>query len=419
VTGSSAVIYNSSLNQPANSWKGAIINMNPGQAWEHQTGTVTSSTPGSVTVSFVYHDKQILPIAGNTFQLFGKFQALDSAGEWYRDPTNGKLFAWMPDSADPSSQDVEVKRRTYAFNLNNVHDITIRGVNLFAASIVTNNKSIRTVIDGITPLYASQNLQIPEGWYISPVGQGIALMGANSIVENSTIAFTSGEGIVIAGANCVVENNVVHDAVYTGSNIGAITLYSSGDTVDHNTVYNSGRDGIKASVAHATITYNTVHDVGLQTTGAGGIYTANTDGQGSVMAYNDVYNIHSGGVGGTALFANTNTSNWSIHNNHTYNVDFGFTMNLTSNNNLIYNNTLEAMNRSVNSAGTGNWNGTKIYNNIYTKPAQYTAGALIYNNATSMAAANISQGAGNFIAGASGVAIVADLNAIRSARRSG
>ncbi|HWE01419.1 MAG TPA: hypothetical protein VG326_03340 [Tepidisphaeraceae bacterium] len=402
----SAIIYSSALTQPViNSWKGAIIDMNPGQAWEHQTGTVTASAPGSITVSFEYHDDQILPTAGNTFYLFGKFQALDSAGEWYRDPTTGKLMAWMPNGADPSAQDVEVKRRTYAFNLNNVHDITIHGVNLFAASIVTSASSRDTVINGVNSLYASHNLQIPEGWYISPVGQGIALMGADSVVENSTVAFTSGEGIAIEGADCIVENNIVHDADYTGANIGAITLYSDGDTVDHNTVYNSGRDGIKASVTHATITYNLVHDVGLQTNGSGGIYTANTDGEGSVMAYNEIYDIHSSGAGGNALFANTNTSGWSIHDNLTYNVDFGFTLNLTSTNDLVYNNTLEAISKSVNSAGTGSWNGVKIYNNIYTAPVKYTSGATTYNNATSLAAANSSQGAGSFTAGATAVAV--------------
>ena len=398
-----AVIYNSALNQSANSWTGAIINMNPGQAWEHQTGTVTSSSPGSVTISFVYHSDQILPTAGNTFYLFGKFQALDSAGEWYRDPTTGKLFAWMPDGGDPSSEDIEVKRRTYAFNLNNVNDTTIEGINLFAASIVTSSKSYGTVVNGVTSLYANQNLQIPQGWYISPVGQGIALMGDNSVVENSAVAFTSGEGIAIEGADCVVENNVVHDADYTGANIGAITLYADGDTVEHNTIYNSGRDGIKASVAHVAVTYNLVHDVGLQTNGAGGIYTANTDGEGSVMAYNDVYNIHSGGDGGTALFANTNTSGWSIHNNLTYNVDFGFTLNDTSNDDFVYNNTLQATEKSVNTDRAGNWDGTEIYNNIYTAPAIYTTGATVYNNASSLAAANSSQGAGNFTAGATGV----------------
>ena len=63
ISGNTAVIYNSALNQPANTWKGAIIHMDPGQNWENQTGTVIASAPGSITISFVNHG-QVCPADG-------------------------------------------------------------------------------------------------------------------------------------------------------------------------------------------------------------------------------------------------------------------------------------------------------------------------------------------------------------------
>ena len=189
----------------------------------------------------------------------------------------------------------------------------------------------------------------------------------------------------------MVENNVVHDTLYTGAQCGRhLSDVVVGVKVDHNTVYNSGRDGILTPVAHATITYNTIHDVGLQTTEAGGIYTVNINGQGSVMAYNTVYNIHTGGYGGTALFPDNNSSGWSIHNNLTYNVDYAFKLNYTSNNNQIYNNTLGATKMSINTNQIGNWDGVKIYNNIFEAPVLITPGATLSNNATSLSSANSS-----------------------------
>jgi hypothetical protein len=403
VSGNTAVIYSSSLNQPAGTWNGATIHMDSGQDWINQTGTVTSSSPGRVTVSFVNDGSAYdLPAAGNKFYLFGSFKALDAAGEWYRDPTTGKLYLWAPNSGNPSSLDVEAKHRLYAFNLTSVHDITVSGLSLFAATVTTTSASKDVVLNRITGNYVSQNMIVRTGWSV-PDNQGIVLLGANSLIENSTIAFSSGDGIVIGGSGSKAENNVVHDVAYAGTDTGGIHIVGAYVTVDHNTVYNSGRDGILAREPHVTITYNTVHDVGLQTTEPGGIYTASTNGQGSVIAYNQIYNIHTGGYGGTALFADNNSSNWIIHNNVTWNVDYGLKMNYTSNNNQIYNNTLGATKMSINTNQLGNWNGVKIYNNVFTAPVLYTHGASVYNNSSK---ASASVGAGSFASGASGVVAI-------------
>ena len=399
-------IYNSSLNQPANYWKGAIIQMAPGQAWDGITGTVTSSAPGSITISYQttsqYNHITARPTHSGCLSVI--FHALDSAGEWYRDPTSGKLYLEAPGGANPNGLDVEAKARQYAFDLRKVSSTTIHGVNIFASTIITSSTSSNTVINGITAQYISQLAVIPQGWYILPT-QGIMLFGANSVLENSTIAWSTGPGVLAHATGIVIKNNVIHDTVTSGGNTGAIQLLASYDTVDHNTIYNSGRHGILTEVTHATITYNTIHDIGLQTTEAGGVYTANIYGTGSVMAYNDIYNIHTGGYGGTALFLDNDTGGWTVHNNITSNVDYALKMNFTSNNNLIYNNTMGATKLSINSNQQGNWDGVKIYNNVFSKPIVTTGGAQIYNNVFA-ASSTGSMGAGDFSSGASGTAAV-------------
>ena len=394
-------IYDSALNQPANYWKGAIIHMDPGQAWVDQTGVVTSSAPGSITISYSYMGAYTAPTAGNKFQLFGTFKALDTAGEWYRDPTSGKLYLWAPSSGNPNSLDVEAKHRLYAFNLDNVSNTTIKGVKIFAATIITSSRSSGVVLNGINAQYVSRQMLVSSGWYLDP-NDGIMLKGADDVLENSTVAFSTGDGVVVEGRGTLISNNVIHDVDTVGADVAGVRLLADYVTVSHNTIYNSGRHGILAEVAHANITYNTIHDVGLQTSEAGGIYTASVNGEGSVMAYNQIYNIHTAGYGGTALFTDNSTSGWIIHNNITWNVDYALKMNYTSHNNNIYSNTLGATKLSINSNQIGNWDGVTIDSNVFTRAIVVTPGAKIYNNIFSSSSAK-GIGAGDFSSGAVGV----------------
>ena len=113
--------YNSSGNFTAaalngfadNYWVGATIHFRVG--WENatiETGTVTSSTSGSVTFSYISDTNtgDFDPITGNLFYLDGKtglgnhFQDLDTSGEWYLDTTAQKLYLWTPTGDSPASE---------------------------------------------------------------------------------------------------------------------------------------------------------------------------------------------------------------------------------------------------------------------------------------------------------------------------
>ena len=258
------------------------------------------------------------------------------------------------------------------------------------------------VINHISAQYVSQFDSVPDGWWVNPF-YGIMLNGNGDVLENSTISGSSGDGVEVHGAGILVTNNVIHDVDTLGVDLAGIRVLNSGNTISHNTIYNAGRDGITCDVTNTQVLYNTIHDVGLQTTEPGGIYTVKTNGGGkSVIAYNTVYNIHTAGYGGTGVFLDNFSSGWIVHNNVTYNVDYGFKLNFTSNNDNVYNNTFGATKLSINTNQQGNWNGTVIANNVLPMGAVVTAGAKVTGNTKSVTSSAV--GAGSVSSGASDAA---------------
>jgi hypothetical protein len=399
VNGSTATIYDPSLTQPAGYWKGAIIHITPGQQWIAQTGTVISSALGQLTYSFIPLDKYEQPTGGNAYYLTGTFKALDSAGEWFRD-NGGNLYMWDPTNDNPAGHDVEAKHRQYAFNVSGDSYITIQNVNLFSATIKSDSGSDHLVVNHISAKYVGQFLSLPHGWDV-PTNTGIVLAGNNSILENSTIAFSAGDGVYASGANVHITNNIIHDVDYVAADAAGIRVYGDGSTIDHNTIYNVARSGILHQAADLLITYNLIHDAGLQTTEAGGIYTVNTDGGGTEISYNQIYNMHSSGFGHTGLFLDNNSNNYVVDHNSVWNVDHALKLNFTCRNDNIFNNTLNGTQTSVLTNKQGDWNGTKITKNIFSQRTVFNRGATISNNAT---VATPGLGAGSFTSGADGSA---------------
>ena len=365
---SNSTIYDSALTQANGYWVGADINVTPGQAWTTYTGTVTASGPGWITVALPTTDAYEQPAAGNKFFLYGKFQTLDSASEFYVDSSNS-LYLWDAASDNPNNHDVEVKDREYGFDLSGVANTTIQGISLFACTINTDGSSSGTLINGITDTYVTQYSVVPNGWWPTQPA-GIALYGANSTIENSTIAYSSGDGIYVGNNNVTVKNNTIHDVDYAGTDAAGIRSYGSNVTIADNTIYNTGRDGINFRGSGFSILSNTIHDCMLQTTDGGGIYTVGDNGGGSVIAYNGIYNVNvTGGYDGVGIYLDDNSSNFIVHDNVTANVQAGLKLNSTSYNETVYNNKLGASVTAIETNGwTGfayDWSGSQLYNNTY------------------------------------------------------
>ena len=209
------------------------------------------------------------------------------------------------------------------------------------------------------------------------------LDGTDDSLTNSVIAYSAGDGVFVHGSGVTVRNNLIHDVDYQAGESGGVRVQVGGVTVSHNTIYNCGRSGIVDRIGGDTITYNVIHDFGLQTTDCGGIYTLQATGDGAIFAFNTIYNGVTGGYGGVGVYLDNNSSGFNVYNKITYNVNTGLKMNLTSQDNMIVNNTFSGTESSVaRIQGTYNWSGTVIENNLFPESTSFGSGARISHNMT-------------------------------------
>lgn len=344
-----ATIYVSGLSGGAGAWVGATIHFGAGENWVIQTGTVVASGNGTLTFAYTHNGSYQTPQAGNRFYLTGVRQALNS-GEWYLN-ANGALSLWPANGASPASSQIEAKHREFGFELSNLSYINIQNIHLFATSIDTNSSSNHINLDQISAEYVSQKMLNPEGWTDSEATTGIILLGSNIDLADSTINWSSGNGVYLGGNNNAVDHTTITNVDYSGSDAAAITIAGASDVTDNNTIQYTGRDGIRMSSAtKAIVEYNTISTIGLQTTDLGAIYTWGNDSLGSVIAYNTISNIYTGGFGGDGLYLDNGSAEYTVHDNVISNVQIPIKMNLPSYSNNVYHNKVNG--KYINSPGT-------------------------------------------------------------------
>lgn len=387
------------LTSPAGTWVGATIHIAHGQQWVWRTGTVTASSPGSLTYTYVAPDNPIqeMPIAGNPFYLTGKIAALDAPGEWFKDPNTGLL------SLDPlaagAPPNIEVKHRLYGFDLSGDSCINITGINLFACTINTDANSSHLTLDSIGAQYVSQQMDVADPFsdIFHPHTTGIIVNGSGNLIENSTIRYSSGDGVFLGGSNNAVVNCVISDTDYAGGNEAAVSTLGTAERVSQNTIANCGRDGISIYNSQANVDHNRISSAGLLTTDLGGIYSFQTDGMGSRLSYNVISNIHTGGFGGTGIHLDDNSSKYVVDHNVVWNVDFGMKMNPPSTNIQVYNNTLIGATNSIASNGNMDMPACAFANNILGGAAMIGPGATQIDDLPNTAAiAFVNAAAGDF-----------------------
>jgi len=382
------------LTQPAGYWVGATIHIAPGQGWFAQTGTVTSSAPGTLSFSYYADSSYQLPTAGNKYYLTGQLQDLDSPGEWYRDPSTGTLYFWAPGGINPGTpgNTVEAKHRDYAFDLSGLSHINITGINVFGAAITSDSTSGNLSLSHLNIQYAAQFRELTEGTEEMESQSAVLLQGNDDQFLDNTIAYTAGHGLFLQGSGDLVSGNTIHDIDYDGGNGAPINIQGSDQTVTYNTIYNTARNGIRVSRTTASfVMHNLVYDIGLQTTDVGAIYAYETNGGGTEIAYNIVHDAETGGYGGVGLFLDNGDSNYILDHNISYNCNYASKFNFPSDDNTILNNTLVAP-VAVSSNGTHEMVGTVFENNIFVGSTVFGPQATVAHNLST------SEGSAGFVA---------------------
>jgi hypothetical protein len=360
-----------------NFWQGAKINFSPGFKIAWTTCDVTASTTSSVSLQcnpdpgqFNRRSELDLPGQGdfyipgpqNPYYLWGKYGALDAAGEWFRDAA-GTLYLWTPDGSSPSTKVVEARARPYAFNLWDRAHITIQGLQLFAAGIRTSNSSDYLTIDGIEAYYTWHFQEIPA-FYGEMGTRGLMLGGDHSVIQNSVLGYSAG---AIANLSYYYDsgnppqthnrfiNNVAFDTSYMANQPGITGVNAGGGAgnhlMEHNTMFYSGAVLVDMALGH--IRYNDVYQSHQQISDLGTIYTWNSDGHGSETAYNFVHDNYGewnqtySFWGGNGIYPDDNARNYVIHHNiiwgHTSNgiATFGLEPSGAGGYRKFYNNTVD------------------------------------------------------------------------------
>jgi hypothetical protein len=269
ISGEGTTIFDTAIPDIPGGWTGGTI---WALGWYVPgSSTITSSSAGQIKFPLVRGEKH-----RGFYYLTGRLGALDTEKEWFYDGTS--LYLWAPGGSSPKN--AEVKMRNYAFDLSDKSYITVRNISVFASTITTNSNSTNIVLDRLKILYNSHFVTLQaKDVILSHVNEsGIRLMGPNSSIRNSIIAYSAGHGIVLGAKGCVAENNLVHDISYGGTYCCGImpTRDDAPQTITHNTVYRTGRSGIDGIGSNKDIGYNDIYDFGLINTDLGAIYSANS-----------------------------------------------------------------------------------------------------------------------------------------------
>lgn len=380
----SATITDADLTHTAGTWNGATIHLMPGHGWVGETGTVTSSGGGKVSFRYKPLDQRNqVPRAGDEYYLTGKFAALDAAGEWFYESSTRKLFLRTPASDNPGAHTVEVKRRQYAFDLRDRSYIEVKGFNLFAATVTSSAASKSLKLNALNATYVSHFTLQPDPWgqQQRAHSSGIMLLGTDSVIKDSRITYSAGNGVFLGGSRNRVENCVISNVAYNAGDEAGVYTLGPGHVVYRNTIFNTGRSGVVHRYSPgARILNNVIHTVLLQTTDGGGTYTWGSDGAGTEIAYNRIYNVKSGGFGAGGVYLDNFSKNHVVHHNVVWDSDFALKMNPPNTSNRIYNNTFAGNKYSVASSGTREMTGSIFRNNLFTNRLQIGPGATSDHN---------------------------------------
>lgn len=352
------------LTQPADFWRGGMYVGWHYWGWSAETGIIESSAPGGFLLDpdsvskrwFCTYRACYAPWYPDNGRgvIIGTENALDAPGEWWLDTENGLLKLWLPESADPNTQTIEVKRRQLAFDLRERSYIELADLNIFAASL-SMAQGAHNLVDDCRFEYVSHFTLIAdgrEGWVdekdggldasVLPRGLvGIYIGGEENRVQNSVIRYSAGAGLILQGNRHVVYNNLIEQVSYAGTYLSNIFITydpaldpdprdrRGGHIISYNTLSQAGRslihiNGLGTAPERSaatfyealTITHNHLFDGMLLSNDGGLVYgygvALGTSETPSQLAYNVIHDSYNP-MGGLVFWDN---GVWNVHNHH-------------------------------------------------------------------------------------------------------
>ena len=337
--------HKADFNEPPERWVGAKIwvnNSRNGFDGQGQTGTVVSTESGKITVSGIVTksgDTVWSVDKGTEFYLFqptlegltksGGVQVAIDRGEWFLDTASKQLYVRTATGEKPAAGGIEAKRRTYGFNFDGDSHYALKGINLFATSLTTDDKAAnRNLMKGTVAAASHISIDGMKAHYVSHFTDqtgnyqmqwqqksGLILSGSNITFQNGEVRYSAGPGLSLFGRNGKVLNSVFRDLNLSASEAGMVNFGKTYDpghgavvSEDHefgyNTLFNSPQQGInfraltnstkKPEDSRARIHHNRIHDVMLRTYDSGAIDSFGSNHHYVRIDHNVIYNIIGG-----------------------------------------------------------------------------------------------------------------------------
>ena len=366
-SGTTTTLVSSTLTQPNGYWNGKTVwfagGMSPSSA---QSATITSYSNNTLTFN-------TLPFGpddtGKKFYMVGNLDELDTAGEWYYDASQGTLYLWAPDNANPNNISVEAKKRKYAFDISGKSYINIENIKIFSSTIYGINSSNCT-IDGIKANYLvhasgpGANLS-----WDNIVPNGLKLIGDNNTIKNSEISESAFYGVYMSGRNLKVVNNLINNMAYSGASVSGLWCMGYGNLISHNTIHTCGRHVLNVrKTQNSIIQYNEIYDTGEFSSDSGVVSGAATDGWNDEIHHNKIYGNKSAFYP-AGLYIDNKHMNFIIYQNVVYGSSEALRLNTDAKYDLVYNNTFDGSFKhwgEGTSTNTEDMTGVRFANNLFT-----------------------------------------------------
>ena len=330
---------------------GATIWMVPGSEWTALTSKVTSYDPETGTVYFPSTVRGIgknyySPAANKPFYIFGAYGLLDAENEWWYDKENKEIYVKVKDGKNPEEAGiyVEAKARESAFDLSGCSYVDIVGINTRGSSIITDENSSHILMKDMKCEYVGHCSTIELNDLndnASPQDDlGVLLKGSFIEVNGCEISNSSGPVINIQGSDNRLINSYIHDGNYIGTYTGHSKISGRRQFVSNNTMCESGRDVVSfRNLSESVIQYNDIYGAGRLTLDVGIMYSAETDGQNTLIHHNFIHDNYAGS-NTMGLYPDEMTHNFIMYNNVIFNTKSNaIQLNTPSLYNLVYNNT--------------------------------------------------------------------------------
>ncbi len=373
---------------PPGDWNGGTVLIWPGEQWNNSTRHITNYEPGlrfrfdrdfrPLHADTLHGFDPFQPKKGNPYRLYGSLAAVTAPGDWFQDAATKTVYFYPPAGQRLEHLNLEVKQRNYAFDLEKLSFIELRGLQIFAAGLnLTGAEHCR--VEDCHLRYVNHAREI-DGYRKPSVNN--FMTGQSNVWERCSITGAALSGIEIAGVGNQLRNCVIQDCDYLGAYASAVHLnHAVGAVLEHNTIRRAGRELVEFSGSRQLrLAFNDFSGANLLSSDSGALKCWGTDGQGTVIAYNWVHdNLGPNTVG---VYLDNFSTNFVIHHNLIFNnSNVGIRLNSDSISNLVCNNTVVKNRAGAFGVFTypgkiPSQQGTRIINNLVTGKMDFVKGEL-------------------------------------------